>query len=113
MASSGIFSSVASALTAAGQSSLIPTVFTSLGSMVNSVASQVNSKLATLATLCNNPAAYAGASPTIINQIEGIAGLPPSVLPLLETLRTATDPLKIAQTIAAIEQEVSAQTSVL
>jgi hypothetical protein len=113
MASKGIFSSIASALTSAGQSSLIPTVFSSLGTVMNSTSSQVSQKLNTLAMLCNNPTSYAAAAPTVINEIEGVTGLPAGVLPLLETLRAANDPLKIAQTIAAIEAEVSAQTSIL
>jgi hypothetical protein len=53
--------------------------------------------------LVNNPAAYTASAPTIINQIESISGLPPAVLPLLEELRAAKDPLVISQLIAAIE----------
>ena len=105
----GIFGAISSALTAAGQSGLIPTVFTSIGGMLNTTSSTVTAQLNTLASLCNNPAAYAQAAPTIINQIEGTPKLPPSVLPLLEILRTANDPLKIAQAIAAIEAEVTQQ----
>ena len=111
--SSGTFGSLISALTSAGASpSVITSAVSALGSL-NFVSSKVNADLNQLAVLCNNASAYAGAAPAIITSIEGINGLPASVLPLLETLRSATDPLKIAQTIQAVEAEVSAQSSIL
>lgn len=112
--SQGIFSSIVTALSESGaSSSTIATAISSIGQALNTVSSQVSTKLNALASLVNNPQAYAAAAPGIINAIESINGLPATVLPLLETLRTSTDPLKIAQTIAAIEAMVSAQTSAL
>lgn len=106
MAKSGIFGTLLTSLTASGaSSSTIASAFSSLGSVLNTTSSQVNTRLNALASLVNNPAAYAAAAPTLITEIEGISGLPSQVLPLLETLRQATDPLKIAQTIQAIEAE--------
>jgi hypothetical protein len=112
MAFLGSFGSIISALTTSGNTSAIPSVISALGSL-NSTSTQTNARLNQLAVLCNNPPAYANAAPAIITAIEGISGLPPSVLPLLETLRTAGDPLKIAQSIQAIEAMVSASTSIL
>jgi hypothetical protein len=114
MLKSGVFGSLISALTSQGaSSSMISSAVSALGSALNTVSSQVDSRLTQVASLCNNPAAYAAAAPALITQIEGISGLPPAVLPLLEKLRTSTDPLVIAQTIQAIESEVSAASSIL
>jgi hypothetical protein len=112
MSNSGGFGAIISALTAAGQSNIIPTVVSALGSL-NSTSSQVNAQLNQLAVLCNNPAAYAASAPTIITKLETIPGIPASVLPLLETLRAPSSMLMVAQTIQAIEAEVSAQTNIL
>lgn len=82
-------------------------------SSFNSVSAQVNSQLTQLGSLLNNMSAYATAAPEIITKIEMIPGLPTSVLPQLEKLKTTSDPLQVAQLISAIEAMVSAQTSIL
>jgi hypothetical protein len=85
--------------------------------VVGNASSQVQTDLNQLMLLVNNPGALANSGPTIINKIETISGLPATVLPLLEALRTACtsaseDPLKVAQLVAAIEQAVTQQTSI-
>lgn len=82
------------------------------GTMTGSIATQVNQDLAQLMALVNNPAALAASGPAIITKIETINGLPATVLPLLESLRSTTDPLKIAQLIAAVESTINSQTSI-
>lgn len=87
-------------------------------SITGSVSSQVQQLLTQLMTLTNNPQALAATGPQIVTKIEGISGLPATVLPLLEQLRTACtaapeNALQVAQLIASIESAVSAQTSVL
>jgi hypothetical protein len=110
-----IFSALTAALANSGVTgSAATSVLASVaGSMVGSVANQVNQDLNQLMSLVNNPAALAASGPTIINKIETINGLPATVLPLLEQLRAATDPLKIAQLIAAVESTVNSQSSFL
>jgi hypothetical protein len=105
-----------SLLTAAQNAGITGTTLTSLISSVgslNSVSSQVDSNLTQLAALLNNPSAYAAAAPTIITKIESINGVPATVLPLLEKLRTTTDPLQVSQLISQIEATVAAQSSIL
>ena len=98
------FGALFSSLTASGASStVIASAMSALGGALHTVSSQVNSTLASLATLVNNSAAYATAAPEIINQIEAVSGLPATVLPLLEELRTAKDPLIISELITQIE----------
>jgi hypothetical protein len=100
------FSALFSSLSASGVApSVITSAMSALGGALNTVKSQVDSKLSSLATLVNNPTAYAAASPGIINEIEGISGLPPTVLPLLEELRAAKDPLIISELITQIEAQ--------
>lgn len=82
------------------------------GTMTGSISAQVNQDLTQLMALVNNPAALAASGPAIITKIETINGLPSTVLPLLESLRATTDPLKIAQLIAAVETTVNAQSSI-
>jgi hypothetical protein len=110
-----IFTALVNALSTAGVTGTSATsVLASVaGTMIGSISTQVNQDLAQLMALVNNPAALAASGPAIITKIETINGLPTSVLPLLENLRKATDPLQIAQLIAAIESTVNAQTSVL
>jgi hypothetical protein len=110
-----ILSALVSALSTAGVTGTSATsVLSSVaGSMVGSVSTQVNQDLNQLMALVNNPAALAAAGPAIITKIETINGLPTTVLPLLENLRKAGDPLQIAQLIAAIETTVNAASSFL
>ena len=80
MLKSGVFGSLISALTSQGaSSSMISSAVSALGSALNPVSSQVDSRLTQVASLCNNPAAYAAAAPALITQIEGISGLPPAI----------------------------------
>src|SRR5580704_4753118 len=106
-----IFTALTQALSNAGVTGTSATnVLASVaGTMVGSVSSQVNQDLNQLMALVNNPAALAASGPAIITKIETINGLPTTVLPLLENLRKATDPLQIAQLIAAVESTVNAQ----
>jgi hypothetical protein len=110
-----IFTALTQALSNAGVTGTSATnVLASVaGTMVGSVSSQVNQDLNQLMALVNNPAALAASGPAIITKIETINGLPTTVLPLLENLRKATDPLQIAQLIAAVESTVNAQSSFL
>lgn len=103
-----ILGNLASALTSAGVSgNAFTSIFSSVaGSLLGTVASQVKADLTQLAALLNNPTAFAMASPAIITKIESINGLSPTVFPLLEKLRTSTDPLVVAQTISEIEAMV-------
>lgn len=120
MASSFNFNSLLTALSSSGITGASATsVLSSLaGSMIGSIATQVNGDLTQLMALVNNPAALQATGGAIVTKIEAINGLPTTVLPLLESLRVACatppeNPLAIAQLIAAIEQMVSAQSSVL
>lgn len=120
MASSFNFNSLLTALSSAGVTgSSATSVLSSLaGSMSGSIATQVNNDLTQLMALVNNPAALLATGGAIVTKIEAINGLPTTVLPLLESLRQACsvppeNPLEIAQLIAAIEQAVSAQSSIL
>jgi hypothetical protein len=108
-----IFTALVGALSSAGVTGTSATsVLASVAStMTGSIATQVNQDLAQLMSLVNNPAALAASGPAIITKIETINGLPASVLPLLESLRKASDPLAIAQLIAAVESTVNSQTS--
>jgi len=109
------FGSLLTALTNTA-SALTPTQVTSVlssFSAFNTVSAQVNSQLTQLGSLLNNMAAYAADAPLMIQKIEMISGLPTSVLPLLEKLKTTADPLQVAQLISAIETMVAAQTSIL
>lgn len=105
-----IFSALVTALGNSGVTGAQATsVLSSIGtSIAGSMSTQVNQDLAQLMSLVNNPSALAASGPAIITKIETINGLPATVLPLLENLRKATDPLQIAQLIAAIESTVSA-----
>lgn len=106
---SGIFGTLISSLKSSGATpSAIASEVASLGGALNTISSQVNPKLNQLASLCNNPAAYNNSAPGIITLIEETPGLPPGVLPLLETLRGSVSPLIVAETIQAIEQEIAA-----
>jgi len=57
--------------------------------------------------------AYAAAAPEIIIKIESIPGVPTTVLPQLQELKVAVDPLQVSQLISQIEAMVAAQTSIL
>lgn len=116
---SSVVSAVSNAVANSGvTSSQATSILGNLASQViGNVSSQVQTDLNQLMLLVNNPAALAQSGPTIINKIETISGLPATVLPLLESLRTActTPPenaLQVAQLVAAIEQAVSQQTNV-
>ena len=117
---STIVSAVSSAVASSGVTSAQATgILGQIASqVVGGVSSQVQADLNQLMLLVNNPGALAQSGPVIINKIETIGGLPATVLPLLEALRAACaatqeNPLQVAQLVAAIEQAVSQQTSVL
>lgn len=117
---SSVVSAVSNAVSTSGvTTSQATSILGSIASsVVGGVSSQVQSDLSQLMLLVNNPTALAASGPTIINKIETISGLPATVLPLLEALRAACtsppeDALKVAQLVAAIEQAVSQQTSIL
>jgi len=109
-----IFSALVGAINTSGITSTQATSILSsvAGTMTGSISTQVNQDLTQLMSLVNNPAALAASGPAIITKIETINGLPATVLPLLENLRKATDPLQIAQLIAAVESTVNAQSSI-
>lgn len=107
------FGSILTALTNSGVTGTQLTSVLSSVSAFNSVSAQVTSQLTQLGALLNNPAAYQAAAPEIIIKIESIPGLPPTVLPQLQELKVATDPLMVSQLISQIEAMVAAQTSVL
>lgn len=107
------FGSLLTALTNSGVTGTQLTSVLSSVSSFNSVNSQVTAQLTQLGALLNNSAAYAAAAPEIIVKIESIPGLPSTVLPQLQELKAATDPLQVSQLISQIEAMVAAQTSVL
>jgi hypothetical protein len=107
------FGTLLSALQNSGVSaSQVTSVLSSVASF-NNVSSQVTAQLTQLAALLNNMPAYQAAAPEIIIKIESIPGLPTTVLPQLQELKAATDPLMVSQLISQIEAMVAAQTSVL
>jgi hypothetical protein len=107
------FGSILTALTNSGVTGTQLTSVLSSVSAFNSVSAQVTAQLTQLGALLNNIPAYAAAAPEIIIKIESIPGLPTSVLPQLQELKVATDPLQVSQLISQIEAMVAAQTSVL
>jgi hypothetical protein len=103
MSSTFGFGAIIKALTASGNSSLIPSAIQALG-VGNSVSSKVTAMLNQLAAEMTSPAAVA----QIVTNIESTPGVPPTVLPLLEDLRRpGITPLQVSQTIAAIEAAVT------
>ena len=107
------FGTLLTALTNSGVTGAQLTGVLSSVSAFNSVSAQVTAQLTQLGALLNNMAAYVAAAPEIIIKIESIPGLPTSVLPQLQELKSATDPLQVSQLISQIEAMVAAQTSVL
>lgn len=108
--STNFFTNLTNALSSAGvNASSIPSILSGVASF-NSVSSKVNALLNQLAADSASPAAVAG----IVTEIEEIPGVPPSVIPLLETLRTpGISQLQVFQSITAIEAAVSQANSVL
>lgn len=107
------FGTLLTALTNSGITGPQITSVLSSVSAFNSVSTQVTAQLTQLGALLNNPAAYAAAAPEIVIKIESVPGLPTSVLPQLQELKSSTDPLQVSQLISQIEAMVAAQTSVL
>lgn len=103
MSSTFGFGSIIKALTASGNTSLIPSAIQALGAG-NSVSSKVTAMLNQLAAEMNSPDAVK----QIVTNIETTPGVPPSVLPLLEDLKKpGISSLEVSQTIAAVEAAVS------
>jgi hypothetical protein len=92
------------ALTTAGVSTTtIPNIIQSIGGL-NSVSSKVTAELNQLAVNMNNPDVVK----QIVINIESTPGVPSTVIPLLENLKTpGVSPLTVIQTISAIEQAVA------
>lgn len=103
------FSNILSALTSTGNTAAIPGVISALGNIgLSSVSSRVTAQLNQLAAEMNNPDAVK----QIVTNIEVTPGVPPSVLPLLESLKQpGVTALQAAQAIAAIEAQVASANS--
>lgn len=104
------FTNLTNALASAGvNASLIPSVLSGVASF-NSVSSKVTALLNQLAADSASPAAVSA----IVTEIEATPGVPPNVIPLLETLRTpGITQLQVFQSISAIEAAVAQANSVL